>query len=168
MILGHHYRFLAKTDTDSSPEPTLILGHHCRFFEPTVIGCKKNFITFSYDVRWRRTLYQIVVLKEIYNFVVQTFLIWDRLDVQIFSFENYVWFLNFKIWIFQMASDGETPKTKVIDLEKSCNFLVENFLFEIIYYIKIQFKIKIWNYWRTLISLFNPWVKLVTSLSPLY
>ena len=30
---------------------------------------------------------KVVVLDEIYNFVVQIFLIWDRLDVQIFSFE---------------------------------------------------------------------------------
>jgi hypothetical protein len=30
---------------------------------------------------------KLVVLDEIYNFVVQTFLIWDRLDVQIFLFE---------------------------------------------------------------------------------
>ena len=30
---------------------------------------------------------KVVVLDEIYNFVVYFFLIWDRLDVQIFSFE---------------------------------------------------------------------------------
>ena len=30
---------------------------------------------------------KVVVLDEIYNFVVQTFLIWDCWDVQIFSFE---------------------------------------------------------------------------------
>ena len=30
---------------------------------------------------------KVVVLDEIYNFVVQTFLILDSLDVQIFSFE---------------------------------------------------------------------------------
>ena len=30
---------------------------------------------------------KVVVPNEIYNFVVQTFLIWYRLDVQIFSFE---------------------------------------------------------------------------------
>ena len=30
---------------------------------------------------------KVVVLDEIYNFVVQTFLIYNRLDVQIFSFE---------------------------------------------------------------------------------
>ena len=29
---------------------------------------------------------KVVVLDEIYNFVVQTFLIYNRLDVQIFSF----------------------------------------------------------------------------------
>ena len=49
--------------------------------------------------------------------------IWNHL-----SHENYVWFLKFKIWIFQTASDGETSKTKVVDLEKLCNFVVENFL----------------------------------------
>ena len=31
-----------------------------------------------------------------------------------------------------MAWDGEMPKTKVVDLEKLCNFVVDNFLFEII------------------------------------
>ena len=30
---------------------------------------------------------KLIVLDEIYNFVVQSFLIWDHLDVQIFSFE---------------------------------------------------------------------------------
>ena len=30
---------------------------------------------------------KVVVLDDIYNFIVQTFLIWDSLDVQIFSFE---------------------------------------------------------------------------------
>ena len=38
--------------------------------------------------------------------------------------ENYVWFLKFKIWIFQTALDGEMPKIKVVDLEKLCNFIV--------------------------------------------
>jgi hypothetical protein len=28
---------------------------------------------------------KVVVLNEIYNFVIQTFLIWDRLDVQIYK-----------------------------------------------------------------------------------
>jgi hypothetical protein len=34
---------------------------------------------------------KFVVLDEIYNFIVQIFLIWDRLDVQIFKIYN----LNF-------------------------------------------------------------------------
>ena len=76
---------------------------------------------------------KVVVLDEIYNFVVQTFLIWDRLDVQIFSFEIIYLtkisfdFVKFKIWIFQTTSDGEMPKTKVVDIEKLCNFVVDNF-----------------------------------------
>ena len=35
-------------------------------------------------------------------------------------------FLTFEIWIFQMTSDGETTKTKVIDLKKLNNFAVDN------------------------------------------
>ena len=81
---------------------------------------------------------KVVVLGEIYNFVVQTFFnlrsfgypnifIWNNL-----SKENYVWFLKLKIWIFQMTSDGETSKIKVVDLEKLCKFIVDNFF--------------IWNY----------------------
>ena len=65
---------------------------------------------------------KVVVPDEIYNFLVQTFFnlrlfvcpnifIWNNL-----SNENYVWFLKFKIWNFQTTPDGETPKTKVIDL----------------------------------------------------
>ena len=76
---------------------------------------------------------KVVVLDEIYNFVISKFFnlrsfgcsnifIWNYL-----SNKNYVWFLKFKIWIFQTASDGEMPKTKVVDLEKLCNFVVENF-----------------------------------------
>ena len=56
------------------------------------------------------------------SFVYPNIFIWNNL-----SKENYVWFLKLKIWIFQMTSDGETSKTKVVDLEKLCNFVVENF-----------------------------------------
>ena len=41
-------------------------------------------------------------------------------------------FLKFKIWIFKMSSNGEMTKMKVVDLEKLCNFVVDNFSFEII------------------------------------
>ena len=34
---------------------------------------------------------KVAVLDEIYNFVFQTFLIWDRLDVQIFSFKIIIY-----------------------------------------------------------------------------
>jgi hypothetical protein len=37
-------------------------------------------------------------------------------------------FFTFEIWIFQMISNGETTKTKVVDLEKFYNFVVDNFL----------------------------------------
>jgi hypothetical protein len=36
-------------------------------------------------------------------------------------------FPTFKIQIFQMASDGETAKTKVVELEKLCKFVVDKF-----------------------------------------
>jgi hypothetical protein len=41
-------------------------------------------------------------------------------------------FLKFKISIFKMSSNGEMTKKKVVDLEKLCNFVVDNFF--------------IWNY----------------------
>ena len=41
-------------------------------------------------------------------------------------------FLKFEIWIFKMSSNGEMTKMKVVDLEKLCNFVVDNFSFEII------------------------------------
>jgi hypothetical protein len=34
---------------------------------------------------------------------------------------------TFEIQILQMTSDGETSKTKVADLKKLCNFVVDNF-----------------------------------------
>ena len=36
-------------------------------------------------------------------------------------------FATFKIQIFQMTSDGETPKTKVVNPKKLNNFVVDNF-----------------------------------------
>jgi hypothetical protein len=66
---------------------------------------------------------KVIDIEKLCNFVVDNFFIWNHL-----SNENYVWFLKFKIWIFQMTSDGETPKIKVVDLKKLCNFVVHNFL----------------------------------------
>ena len=40
--------------------------------------------------------------------------------------------LTFEIRIFQMTSNGETTKMKVVHLEKLYNFIVDNFLFEFI------------------------------------
>jgi hypothetical protein len=36
-------------------------------------------------------------------------------------------FLTFEIRIFRKTSDGETTKAKVLDLEKSLNFVIDNF-----------------------------------------
>ena len=41
-------------------------------------------------------------------------------------------FLKFEIQILQMTSDGEMGKTKVVDLKKLQNFVVDNFSFEFI------------------------------------
>ena len=51
-----------------------------------------------------------VDLKKIYNFVVDNIFIRNNL-----SNKNYVWFLKFKIWIFQTTLNGETPETKVVE-----------------------------------------------------
>jgi hypothetical protein len=36
-------------------------------------------------------------------------------------------YLKFEIRIFQTTSDGETTKTKAVDLKKLYNFVVDNF-----------------------------------------
>jgi hypothetical protein len=84
------------------------------------------------DLGWRSDQNKVVDLKKLCDFVVDNIFIWNPL-----SNENYVWFLKFKICIFQTTSDGETPKPEVVDLEKFCNFIVDNFSFEIIYLRKI-------------------------------
>jgi len=42
-------------------------------------------------------------------------------------------FSIFEIQNFQTTLDGEMTKTKVLDIENLCNFVVDNFSFEIIY-----------------------------------
>jgi hypothetical protein len=46
----------------------------------------------------------------------------------ILSLKTKFQFKNFEIWIFQMTSDGETPKMKVVGLKKLWKFVVDNFL----------------------------------------
>jgi hypothetical protein len=52
-----------------------------------------------------------------------------------------------EILFFQTTLDGETTKTKVVDIEKLYNFVVDNFSFEIICYSrKTMFQFShIWN-----------------------
>jgi hypothetical protein len=45
------------------------------WFEPTVIGCTKNFITFSYVPDENKLYAKGVVIFDIYNFVLQNILI---------------------------------------------------------------------------------------------
>jgi len=77
------------------------------------------------------------------NFVVDNFFVWNHL-----SNETYIWMLTSEIRIFQTTLDGETAKTKVVDLEKLCNFIVNNFFIgnhlskENYGWISSQFKIK--------------------------
>jgi hypothetical protein len=46
-----------------------------------------------------------------------------------------------------MTSHRETNKIKVIDLKALYNFLVDNFLFEIIYQCKITFEVLTFEIW---------------------
>ena len=61
---------------------------------------------------------KVVVLKEIYNFVDQTILIWDRLDIQIFSFKIIYLtkitfdFENLKFEFFKRPQMEKRPKQK--------------------------------------------------------
>ena len=50
---------------------------------------------------------KVVDLKKLCNFVVDNFSIWNHL-----SNRNYIWFLKFKIWIFQITSDEENTQNK--------------------------------------------------------
>ena len=56
---------------------------------------------------------KVIDIKKLCNFVVNNVFIWKHL-----SKKNYVWFLKFKILIFQKNSVGEMPETKVLDHEK--------------------------------------------------
>jgi len=47
---------------------------------------------------------------------------------------------NWIFWAFQIASFEKTAKIKVIDLKKLWNFVVDNFLFEIILSSKTTFE----------------------------
>jgi len=74
---------------------------------------------FSNDLEWRNNKNKSCRSQKVMQHVVDNFFIWNHL-----SNKNYVWFLKFKIHFFQTTSDGETPKTKVVDLENLCNFVV--------------------------------------------
>ena len=77
---------------------------------------------------------KVVVHDEIYNFVVQYFLIWDHLDVQIYTTRFYR--VNTKgVHMLQSHECGvvvkdlewRSAKTKVVDVKKLGNFIVHNF-----------------------------------------
>jgi len=51
---------------------------------------------------------------------------WQLFHLIIYAKKITFEFLTFEIRIFQMTLDGETTKTKVVDLEKLYNFVVEN------------------------------------------
>jgi hypothetical protein len=74
------------------------------------------------DLRWRSNQNKSCRFQKLCNIVVDNVFVWNHL-----SNENYIWILTFEFWIFQMTSDGETTKTKVVDLKKLCNFVVDNF-----------------------------------------
>ena len=66
-----------------------------------------------------------VNLDEFFNFLVDSFFIWNHLLAQnsIWSSQN----LKFKFQIIQTKCDGEMSKTKVIDLDGFNKFVVNNF-----------------------------------------
>jgi hypothetical protein len=43
-------------------------------------------------------------------------------------------FLKFEIQIFKISSNGEMTRTKVVDLEKLYNFIVDNFFIWAIFF----------------------------------
>ena len=65
---------------------------------------------------WEMTKTKVVDLNEPYNFVVDELSIWNSLPSQKLIRSSHI--LKFKFWIIQTKSDGETTKTKVIDLDE--------------------------------------------------
>jgi hypothetical protein len=73
------------------------------------------------DFRWRIDQNKSYRSWKVTQLAVDNFFIWNHL-----SNKNYIWFLKFKIWIFQTTSMEKRPK-KIVDLETLCNFVVDKF-----------------------------------------
>jgi hypothetical protein len=102
------------------------------FFEIQILNCPKKF-------GWRNNQNKVVDLDELYNFVVTDFFIWNHLESHNSIWSSYI--LKFKFWVIQTKLDGEMTKTKIVDLDKLYNFVVDDLLIEIIYSTKIIFKV---------------------------
>lgn len=88
-----------------------------------------------------------VVLDEIYNIITDNLFIWSHLEAKIFNSLDCR--VNTKDSIYSivasgcvmvgMISYGETNKIKVEDFKTLCNFIVYNFLFEVLLFWNILF-----------------------------
>jgi len=66
---------------------------------------------------------KVIDLEESCNLVVETTFSFEIIFARKITFE----FVRFKIQNFQMTSDAEMIKTKVVDLKMLKNFVVDNF-----------------------------------------
>ena len=81
-----------------------------------------NF-NFVNDLKWRN--YQN---KSCRSQKVMKLCSWQLFDLKSSCQEKLCLnFQKFKIWIFKMTLDGQTAKTKVVDLKKLWNFIVHSF-----------------------------------------
>jgi hypothetical protein len=80
-------------------------------------------LLFSNDFRCRDHQTKVVVLEELYNFIVDNFS-FESIYLGRITFE----FITLEIQTFQITLDGEMTEPKVVDLDDIYNF-VFNFFF---------------------------------------
>jgi hypothetical protein len=82
-----------------------------------------EYVVVVKDHRWRSTQNKSSKSRKVTQLCNWQLFIWNYL-----SNKNYIWILTLEIQKFQMTSDGETTKPKVVDLKKLCNFVVNFFI----------------------------------------
>ena len=92
---------------------------------------------FSNKVRWKQTLYQSCRSRrdrQLYS--------WWLFHLKSFVVLKLCFkFSQFKIQICETTSNGETSKTKVVDLDKNYNFIVNDFHLNLFKVLNIHLKI---------------------------
>ena len=85
-------------------------------------------LNFSNNLGWRKNQNKSCRSRKVIQLCS-----WQRFYLKSsFSRKTTFEFHTFEIWIFQTTSDEKTAKTKVVDLKRVCNFVVDNFFIWIV------------------------------------